>query len=121
MKTKNEMRFCFEEDGNIPLVDFLRKLDVKMRAKVMSVIWLLNENGYVYPPFVEYTPFGPNMEALNIPTEEGDTVVIPFFVDEWPNNYLEIVLTHGFVRTGAENPKEEIQKAQRLIDEYLDS
>ena len=122
MKTKNVMKFCDEVDGSFPVADFLRSLDVKTRAKVMSTISLLKENGYdLYPPFVEEKDFSKDLEALDIPMDDGTTIVIPFFIDTWPGDVTELVLTHAFTKSGPENPDSEIFRARRLINNFLDT
>ena len=116
------MKFCDEEDGCFPVADFLCNLDVKTRARAMSTISLLKDNGInLYSPFVEEKIFGDDLQALDIPMDDGGTIVIPFFLDIWPGDVLEIILTHAFIRNGSENPQAEILRAQRLINEFLDS
>ncbi len=122
MKTNALMKFCYDEsDGSIPTKSFLLSLDTEMRAKVMSVISLLRDNGYgMCQRFVE-EGFADRLNALIIPADDDTTIVIPYFLDEFPDGVVEYALVGGFIRKGEVNPKNVIQKAQRIIDDYLDA
>ena len=104
--------FYKDKDGNKPLAAFIRSLDVKMRAKVVANLHLLEE-------------YGNNArEPLSKQLEDGiyevrsivgnDIVRVLYFFD----NGRIIIATNGFVKKQNKTPRSEIELAKKRRKDY---
>lgn len=108
-----EIIFYEKEDGTEPAKDFLLSLDVKMRAKMLRTIELLQKNGYkLREPESKHIDDG----IMELRAKVGSDIsrVLYFFVIG-----QKIVLTNGFVKKTQKTPKSEIQKAKQYRADYL--
>ena len=99
-------------DGSEPVKDFLLQLPVKMRAKIILTISLLEENGTALrEPYSK--PVGDGIFELRTKFGSDITRVMYFF-------YVgrKIILTNGFVKKDQKTPKREIERAKRYQAEY---
>lgn len=93
--------------------DFLLSLDVKMRAKLVTLIGLLEDNGYeLREPCSKYLSEG--IFELRAKQSSNITRVLYFFFIG-----RRIVLTNGFVKKTQKTPPEEIERAKRCRADYL--
>jgi len=93
--------------------DFLDKLDIKTREKVIYNIWKLKE---INDPelFKKLTN-----EIWEFRTNYlSKKVRLLAFWDKEKNNETLVVATHGFIKKTQKIPKQEIEKAKQLITEY---
>ena len=99
--------FYREENGNKPVGDFIRSLDMKMKAKVVANLHLLEEFGSL-----AREPLSKELDdgIFEIRTIEGNNIVrILYFFD-----YDRIIIaTNGFVKKRQKTPKSEIDLAKR--------
>ena len=107
------MSFVFfrEADGTKPVVQFIRSLPVKLRAKVVADLHLLEEYGNkAREPLSKSLGDG----IFEIRSQAGNDIVrVLYFVDEGKM----IIVTIGFVKKQDKTPVNEIElaKARRTI------
>lgn len=99
-------------DGEMPVKDFLDSLDIKMRAKAVRQISLLNELGTeIREPYSK--PIKDGLFELRIKFASDITRVFYFFFIGH-----KIILTNGFVKKTQKTPPLEIEKALRYKADY---
>lgn len=110
---KFEVEFYETQAGDKPAWDFLLSLDKKMRAKMASMISLLQDNGNeLREPYSKYLSEG--IFELRAKVGSDVTRVLYFFyVDK------RVVLTNGFVKKTQKTPAGEIEKAKKYRSDYL--
>ena len=117
-KSKNEscnytVIFYDLPDGTEPVADFLNEIPLKMSAKILRTIGLLEEFGLALrEPYS--SPLGDGIFELRTKIGSDITRVLYFFIVG-----KRVVLTHGFVKKTQATPPEEIEKAKRYRKEYL--
>lgn len=105
--------FYDKADGTEPVKDFLDSLDIKMRAKMLRTILILQKNGYeLREPYSKLLDDG----IFELRAKIGSDIsrVLYFFVIG-----RKIILTNGFIKKTQKTPKEEIEKAKRYRADYL--
>ena len=108
-----EVEFYETTDGDKPAKDFLISLDNKMRAKMASMISLLQENGYnLREPYSKHLSEG--IFELRAKAGSDITRVMYFF-------YIDrrVILTNGFVKKTKKTPLKELEKAKKYRQDYL--
>ena len=108
-----EVEFYETTDGVKPAKDFLISLDNKMRAKMASMISLLQENGYnLREPYSKHLSEG--IFELRAKVGSDITRVMYFF-------YIDrrVILTNGFVKKTKKTPLKELEKAKKYRQDYL--
>ena len=108
-----EVEFYETTDGDKPAKDFLISLDNKMRAKMASMISLLQENGYnLREPYSKHLSEG--IFELRAKVGYDITRVMYFF-------YIDrrVILTNGFVKKTKKTPLKELEKAKKYRQDYL--
>ena len=108
-----EVEFYETEKGVQPAKEFLLSLDVKMRAKMVNTISILQDNGYeLREPYSKHLSEG--IFELRAKVGSNITRVLYFFyVDN------RIVLTNGFIKKTNKTPAKEIEKAKKYRADYL--
>lgn len=98
-----------------PAVEFVQKLAIKMRAKVFRTIELLERFGPQLP--------APHAKTLNgcgglkeLRVKLGNNIVRLFYFHDKGKVY---VLTSGYVKKTQKTNQREIDRAIRLMNEYL--
>lgn len=108
-----EVEFYDMEDGSEPAKEFLMNLDVKMRAKMLRTIGLLQANGTELR-----MPYSENLEEgiFELRAKVGSDIsrVLYFF-------YIgnKAILTNGFIKKTQKTPRSEIERAKRYKEDYL--
>ena len=99
--------FYDKPDGTEPVKEFLDSLDVKMRAKMIRTIVMLQKNGYSKML---------NEGILELRAKVGSDIsrVLYFFIVG-----KKVVLTNGFIKKTQKTPKEELERAKQYRAEYL--
>ena len=108
-----EVEFYETESGEQPAKEFLCALNVKMRAKMVNMISILQDNDYeLREPYSKYLSEG----IFELRTKVGSDItrVLYFF-------YVgkRIILTNGFVKKTQKTPRGEIDKAKKYRADYL--
>ncbi len=100
-------------DGSYPAQEFIESLDIKMQAKMIRTIALLQENGTdLRMPYSEHLDDG----IFELRAKVGSNIsrVMYFFFDGG-----KAILTHGFIKKTQKTPPAEIDKAKRYRKEYF--
>ena len=109
---KFRVDFYREEDGTKPVGDFIRSLEVKMKAKVVANMHLLEEYGNM-----AREPLSKELEdgIFELRTIENDNIVrILYFFDK----DRIVIATNGFVKKRQKTPRSEIDLAKRRRSDY---
>ena len=99
-------------NGTYPAQEFIDSLDLKMQAKILKTISLLQENGTdLRMPYSEHLEDG----IFELRAKVGSNIsrVLYFFFDGG-----KAILTHGFIKKTDKTPPAEIDRAKRYRKEY---
>ena len=105
--TKFEVIFYEKENGDCPTEEFMNSLDIKMRAKMIGLLELLEEKGtQLREPYSKMIEDG----IFEIRCKVGSNIsrVLYFFYFEG-----KIILTNGFIKKTQKTPPEEIKLAKK--------
>lgn len=112
--TDFEIGFYKTENGDIPILDFVQSLDIKMKAKVLRCVDILKKNGNeLREPYTKSLGNG----IFELRAKQGSDIsrVLYFFVIG-----RKIVLTNGFIKKTQKTPKNEIELAEKYRNDYLE-
>ncbi len=108
-----EVEFYETANGKQPARDFLLSLDKKMRAKMLSMIAILAENGTeLREPYSKYISDG--IFELRAKVSSNIARVLYFF---WSGRL--IILANGFIKKTQKIPSEELERAKRYRADYF--
>lgn len=108
-----EIDFYTDSRGRCPVRAFLDSLDVKMRAKTLGRIELLEREGSeLRMPFSRYLEDG--IFELRIPQGSNITRVLYFLFAGG-----KIILANGFVKKTQRTPRKEIELARRFREDWI--
>lgn len=106
------MEYYEKADGTMPAEDFILSQDVKMRAKIFSMLEILEEKGpELREPYSK--PLGDGIFELRTKLGSDITRVLYFFVSG-----KKVILTNGFVKKTQKTPPSEIDRAKRYRTDY---
>lgn len=109
-----QVEFYTKENGEKPAKEFILSLDTKMRAKLVKLIELLEENGNsLRMPYSEHLEDG----IFEIRGKFGTDIarVLYFFYYN-----KRIILTNGFVKKTQKTPKSELELAKKYRSIFLE-
>jgi len=110
---KFDVNFYKEENGDCPVEQFLDSLDNKMKAKILKMIMLLQQNGNeLREPYSK--SLGDGIFELRVKHATDITRILYFFVIG-----NKIILTNGFVKKAQKTPQGEIELAKKYRDDFL--
>ena len=110
--TKFKVIFYEKENGDCPIEEFMNSLDIKMRAKMIGLLELLEEKGIqLREPYSKIIEDG----IFEIRCKVGNNIsrVLYFFYFEG-----KIVLTNGFTKKTQKTPTEEIKLAKKYRADF---
>ena len=108
-----EAEFYEKDNGDQPAREFLLSLDKKMRAKMMMIIGVLQDNGNeLREPYSKHLSEG-IFELRAKVGSDISRVLYFFYIDQ------HIILTNGFVKKTQKTPQQEIEKAKKYRADYL--
>jgi phage-related protein len=115
-KTMDRFVIEFYESGkgDVPAEEFLLNLDIKMRAKILGIMGILQEKGnQLREPYSKHLEDG----IFEIRGKVGTDIsrVLYFFYYDG-----KIIFTNGFVKKTQKTPKSEIDKAKVYRKEYIE-
>lgn len=111
---KFEVQFYTKENGEKPAKDFILSLDLKMRAKVLGIIKVLEEKGNkLREPYSKHLDDGIYEIRGKVGTDI--TRVLYFFYYG-----KKIIITNGFIKKTQKTPKQEINRAKSYRNDYLE-
>ncbi len=100
-------------DGKQPVVEFLDSLEVKMTAKIVSLMEVLEERGNeLRHPYSG--PLGEGIFELRCKQASNISRVLYFFY-----NGRRIVFTNGFVKKTNKTPKKEVELAKARREDWI--
>ena len=103
-----------KENGESPVEEFMSSLDVKMRAKLIGLLEILEEKGnQLREPYSKHLESG--IFELRCKFGGDITRVLYFFYYDG-----KIVLTNGFVKKTQKTPKYEIQLAKDRREDFIE-
>jgi phage-related protein len=103
-----------KENGESPIDDFLINLPVKMRAKAVGMISLLEEKGNLLrEPYSKYLKDG----IFELRCKQGSDITRVLYFFYYGN---KIVLTNGFVKKTQKTPPSELRLAKRRRADYIE-
>ena len=98
----------YENGDEIPVKEFLDSLDVKMRAKFLMEIKLLEEKGnQLREPYSK--PLRDGIFELRAKVGTDISRVLYF-----------LILTHGFIKKTRKTPSSEIEKAKQYRKDFIE-
>ena len=107
------VEFYNTQDGKEPVSDFLDSLDYKMRAKLVSLLELLEEKGTsLRMPYSSYLEDG-IFELRCIQGNNFSRVLYFFYIDK------QIIVTNGFIKKTQKTPRKEIELAKSRRNDWL--
>ena len=107
-----EIKFYEDEQGNVPVREFLDSLDIKMRQKMLRSIQALQDMGIsLRMPLSE--ALGDGIFELRAKVGSNISRVMYFFIIG-----DSAVLTHGFIKKTQKTPARELEKAKKIRDDY---
>lgn len=111
--SRYEVKFYENENGDQPAKNFLLSIDKKMRAKMVMVISILQDNGQeLREPYSKYLTDG----IFELRAKFGSDIMrILYFFDI----DRHVILTCGFIKKTQKTPKREIEKAKKYRADYL--
>lgn len=110
---KFTIEFYEKENGEIPVEEFLLGLDIKMRAKVLGIMGILQERGnQLREPYSKHLEDG----IFEIRGKVGSDItrLLYFFYYQG-----KIIVTNGFVKKTQKTPVLAIEKAKMYRSDYL--
>ena len=108
------VEFYYTSDGNSPIEEFLSTLDIKMRAKIVGLMELLEEKGTALRmPYSEHLDDG--IFELRCKLGSNITRSLYFFY-----NNGRIIFTNGFVKKSQKTPKNVITSAKQYRKDFLE-
>ena len=108
------VEFYEDTDGDKPVEEFLLSLDVKMRAKLLGILEILQEKGNLLrEPYSKHLEDG-IFEIRGKVGTDISRVLYFFFYDR------KIILTNGFIKKSQKTPKKEIQMAKNRRHDYIE-
>ena len=109
-----EVIFYEKENGDCPVQDFLSGLDIKMQAKMIGLLEILEDKGNMLrEPYSKHLDDG----IFEIRCKVGNNItrVMYFFYYEG-----KIILTNGFVKKTQKTPKKEIELAKERRRDFVE-
>ena len=103
-----------KENGESPVEEFMSSLDIKMRAKLIGLLEILEEKGkQLREPYSKHLESG--IFELRCKFGGDITRVLYFFYYDG-----KIVLTNGFMKKTQKTPKYEIQLAKDRREDFIE-
>ena len=108
------VEFFEEINGEKPVEKFMMELDVKMRAKLVGLLQILQEKGNLLrEPYSKHLDDG----IFEIRGKVGTNITRVLYLFYYDN---KIILTNGFVKKTNKTPVNEIKLANMRRKVYLD-
>jgi phage-related protein len=114
MEKQWEIELYSDANGTCELADWLTKLKLSHRDKVLAWIDKLQEEGPLLPrPYADLLKDG--IHELRVKVAHNQVRILYFFIFE-----NRIVLTHRFIKNTSKVPEKEIKRAQNIRSEYIE-
>lgn len=107
-----DAEFYTTKDGKKPARDFLNSLEPKMRAKMVKMIELLENNGSdLRMPYSEYLGNGIFELRAKVGSDISRELYFFFFGQK-------AILTNGFIKKTQKVPREQLKLAEKYKQDY---
>ena len=107
-----DVEFYEQENGKIPMVEFLNSLDINMKSKVIHTISLLQDYGNeLREPYTKYIKDG----IFEFRVKQGSNITRSFY---FFITGKKIIMTNGFVKKTSKTPQNEFEKAKKYKKSY---
>jgi len=107
-----DVEFYEQENGKTPMVEFLDSLDIKMKAKVLQMISVLQDYGNeLREPYTKYLKDG----IFELRVKQGSDITRSFY---FFITGKKIIMTNGFVKKTSKTPENEFEKAKKYKKDY---
>ncbi len=105
------------ETGDEPVMDFLKSLSKKHRAKALWEIDLLEQHGTsLKKPYMKPIKGQKYKDLMELRIQQGNDISRIFY---FISVGKKIILLHGFVKKDRKTPKKELATALRYKEDYL--
>lgn len=112
--TKFTIKFYNKNNGESPAREFVLSSDVKMRAKLLSLMEILEEYGnHLREPYSKHLEDG--IFELRGKVGSNMSRIMYFFYHN-----KTIIITNGFIKKTQKIPKSEIDRAKRYRLDYIE-
>lgn len=108
------IEFFEDSNGSKPVEEFLSDLDIKMRAKLLGILQILQEKGpLLREPYSKHLNDG----IFEVRGKSGSDItrILYFFYCGG-----KIILTNGFIKKSQRTPREELKLAKKRRKIYLE-
>jgi len=110
---KFRIEYYTKNDGSCPAQEFMDSLDIKMRARILRLQLLLEDNGNTLTE-----PYSKHLEEgiFELRAQQGNNIarILYFFVVG-----KKIIITNGFIKKTQKTSKKELKLAKQYRAEYL--
>lgn len=111
----SQVTFYQQENGKIPVQDFLLSLSSKLRAKAFSDIELLEKHGSdLKEPYVKPVKGKENKGLYELRIKFSSDIARIFYFTYCNNSYI---LLHGFIKKTMKTPPRELERARRYMED----
>ena len=108
-----QIEYYVNNNGSCPVEEFMNSVDSKMRAKLLRLQLLLEQNGNLLTePYSKYLEEG----IFELRAQHGSDIarVLYFFVIG-----KKIIITNGFTKKTRKTPKKELKLAKKYKQDYI--
>lgn len=112
-KNTYQVKFYRDDQGNVPIIDYLEKINKKEKAKILKYIEFLKDNeGYLDEPYSKHIKG--KIRELRVDFSKNKHRIFYFtFIKK------TIVLLHAFLKTTSKTPIKEINKAENNLKSVI--
>ena len=111
-----QVEYYKKENGDIPVLDYLLSLDVKMRAKAFSEMELLEKHGSnLTEPYVKMIKGAKYKGIFELRIKFASDISRIFYFTFRQKTF---VLLHGFTKKTEKTPQRELERALRYKEDY---
>ena len=115
MNKKPTFDWIERPDGTSEYEDFLYSLPAKDRAKLLAVVIGIETHG-IQTAIKQQWVKKLRDNICEIRTRQGSDIQRVLYFHKAENKYI---ITHGFTKKSQKTPDSEIDKAKRMMDDYL--
>ena len=108
------VKYYEKQDGSCPTEEFMDSLDEKMKAKLLRLQMLLEENGNeLREPYSKHLEDG----IFELRAQQGNNIARNLYFFMFGQ---KIVITNGFIKKTQKTPRSEINLAKKYRKDYLE-
>lgn len=110
-----QIKFYQDDNGDVPMIDYLEKINKKEKAKILKYIEFLKDNkGYLDEPYSKHIKG--KIRELRVDFSKNKHRIFYFtFIKK------TIILLHAFLKTSIKTPVKEINKAEDNLKSVINN